>query len=71
MDRAIRIASIAAEELICSEGAPTGRSEEWTIPPGCADEYLLECVAHLCWTGEAVSRETDDGHIIVAFGSAQ
>ena len=67
-DRAHRIASAAAEELIRSEGESTGGINEYAIPQCQADEHMRECIAHLCWHGEAVSHETDDGYITVLFG---
>lgn len=67
-DRAHRIASIAAEDLICAEGTPTSGIDEYAIAQCQADDHLRECIAHLCWRGEAVIHETDDGYIIVQLG---
>ena len=64
-DRAHKIASIAAEELIRSEGERTSGIDEFAIPQCQADDFMRECIAHLCWRGEAVSHETDDGYIVV------
>ncbi len=67
-DRAHRIASAAAEELIRSEGEATSGIDEYAIPQCQADDHMRDCVAHLCWHGEAVSHETDEGYIVVQFG---
>lgn len=67
-DRAHRIASVAAEELIRSNGEATSGIDEYAIPQCQADDHMRDCVAHLCWHGEAVSHETDEGYIVVQFG---
>lgn len=68
-DRASRIATIAAEELIRCEGEKTGMAaDEFFIPRCQADEHMRDCIAHLVWIGEAVSHETDDGYIVVQLG---
>lgn len=67
-DRAHRIASDAAAALIRCMGVATGGVDEYAIPESEADDHVRECVAHLCWHGEAASWERDDGHIVVLFG---
>lgn len=67
-ERAHRIASLAAEEIIRCEGEATSGIDEYAIPQCQADDHMRECIAHLCWHGEAASHETDDGYIIVQFG---
>lgn len=67
-DRAHRIASTAAEELIRCEGEATSGIDEYAIPQCQEDEHMRECIAHLCWHGEATRHETDDGYIVVQFG---
>lgn len=67
-DRAHRIATMAAEELIRSEGTATSGIDEFSIPQCQADDHMRDCIAHLCWHGEAVSFETEDGHILVQLG---
>lgn len=67
-DRAHRIASIAAEELIRTEGYSTNGIDEYAIPQCQADNHMRECIAHLCWSGKAVSHETDEGYIVVQLG---
>jgi hypothetical protein len=67
-DRAHRITTMAAEELIRCEGAATSGIDEFAIPQCQADDHVRECIAHLCWHGEAASHETEDGYIVVQFG---
>jgi UTP:GlnB (protein PII) uridylyltransferase len=66
-DRAHRIATMAAEELIRTEGEPTGDADKFLIPQCQADDYMRECIAHLVWHGEAMSEETEDGYVMVLF----
>ena len=66
-DRAHRIATMAAEELIRTEGEPTDEADNFLIPQCQADEPMRECIAHLVWHGEVMSEETDDGYITVLF----
>ena len=66
-DRANRIASIAAEELVRTEGTPTSCPDEFSIPQCQADEHFRDCVAHLVWDGKAFATETDDGYIVIRF----
>lgn len=67
-DRAHRIATIAAEELVRTEGEATGAPDEYRIPQCQADDHMRECIDHLRWSGEAVSFETEDGQIVVQIG---
>jgi hypothetical protein len=67
-DRAHRIATMAAEELIRTEGEPTGEADTFLIPQCQADDHMRECIAHLVWHGEAMSEETEDGYVMVLFG---
>lgn len=67
-ERAHRIASLAAEEIIRCEGEATSGIDEYAIPQCQADDHMRECIAHLCWHGEAASHETDDGYIVIQFG---
>lgn len=67
-ERAHRIASIAAEMLITSEGEPISGIDVYAIPKCRADDHMRDCIAHLCWHGLAVSHETPDGYIVVQFG---
>jgi len=64
-DRAHRIATTAAEDLIRSAGESTGAADQYLIPQCQADEHMRDCIAHLVWSGEAASHETDDGYIAV------
>lgn len=67
-ERAVRIATIAAEELIRTEGTATSGIDEFSIPGCQADDHMRDCIDHLCWHGEAVQHEDDDGYIIVQLG---
>ena len=67
-DRAHRIATVAAEELIRCECEATSGIDEFAIPQCQADDHMRDCIAHLCWHGEAVSYETEDGYIVVNLG---
>lgn len=67
-DRAHRIASVAAEELIRCEGEAISGIDEYAIPQCQADDHMRDCIAHLCWHGEAISHENDDGYIVVQLG---
>ena len=64
-DRAHRIASVAAEELVRSEGTAGIAPDEFLIPQCQADDHMRDCIAHLVHSGEATSYETDDGFIVV------
>lgn len=66
-DRAHRIASIAAKELVCSE-FEQANEYQWVLPQCQADDHMRDCIAHLCWHGDAASFESDDGYIVVQFG---
>jgi len=59
-DRAHRIATMAAEELIRCEGTATSGIDEFAIPQCQADDHMRDCIAHLCWRGEAVSIAPDE-----------
>lgn len=67
-DRAHRIASMAAEELVRSEGVPTAGPDEFAIPACQVDEQMRDCIAHLVWHGLAAIEETGDGCVMVQFG---
>ena len=64
-DRAHRIATTAAEDLIRSEVESTGVADQYLIPQYMADERMRDCIAHLVWIGKAASLETDNGYIAV------
>lgn len=66
-DRAYRIATIAAEELIRSEGTTPNHPDEVLIPQCQADDHMLDCIAHLVQAGEAIAHKTEDGYIAVLF----
>lgn len=66
-DRMHRIATIAAEELIRSEGTTPNHPDEVPIPQCQADDHMLDCIAHLVQAGEAIAHKTEDGYIAVLF----
>lgn len=66
-ERANRIASVAAEGIVRTEGISTA-PDEFAIPQCQADDHMRDCIDHLLYHGEAVSFETDDGYIIVQLG---
>lgn len=66
-DRAHRIATMAAEELIRTEGEPTDEADKFLIPQCQADDHMRECIAHLVWHDEVMSEETEDGYVMVLF----
>lgn len=61
IDRALRIADIAAEELIRSEGKSTNAPDEFMIAQCQADDHTRNCIDHLRDRGLAFTHETDDG----------
>lgn len=68
VDRAVRIASNAAEELIRAEGVPTPYPDEFALAPDQIDERMQECIDHLRWHGLAVQVECDEGTVVVQLG---
>jgi hypothetical protein len=68
LQRAMRVADIAAEELVCSEGHFPGRHREYVFEHGAVDEHLLDCIEHLCWRGLATRRD-DASEIVLVLAS--
>lgn len=67
-ERAHRIATIAAQELIQSEGERIDEADTYRIPSCQVDGHTLDCIQHLCWVGKAVGHETPDGYVMVQLG---
>jgi hypothetical protein len=65
LERALRIADVAAEEIVRSEGEPTGAPDEFRIPQCQADYHIRECIGHLEYRDMAISTETEDGYLVV------
>lgn len=65
-ERAVRIAHIAAEELVVSEGRRTYCADEYefAVDELAADEHLRDCIDHLCWHGLAVKHEAADRTLV-------
>ncbi len=66
-ERAHRIASMASEEMIRTEGESTD-TDCYRIPHCQADEHMLECITHLVYHGQAISHDSDEGYIVVTLG---
>lgn len=64
-ENAHAIASVAAEELIRTEGQATSCPDEYAIPQCQADDHMRRCIKHLVWAGLAHSEKTADGYIVV------
>lgn len=68
-DRAYRIATRAAEEIIRCEGHNTDTADEFLFTGEIlADEHFQDCVAHLKWVGECVTTTIDGESLIVLLG---
>lgn len=64
-DRAHRIATMASESLVRTEGVPTSRPDEFAIQADPDDEQMRDALAHLEWHGLATSGDTGSGWIWV------
>ena len=62
--RAYRIATIAAEDAVRCRGYSTSGIDEYLIPAGEEDDFLLDCIEHLRLFGEAEVFDTDEGTFI-------
>lgn len=63
--RAVRIATVAAEELIRSAGIATSGIDEFSFAGCQVDEHTQECIDHLVAHGEAHTHTTADGYVVV------
>lgn len=60
-ERAHRIATEAAEELIRTEGRFTDNPNEFIVPPEwLGDERVEDCLEHLKWAGQCVVLENGE-----------
>ncbi len=66
-ERAHRIASIAAEELVRCEGQAASYPDEVLIPQCQVDDHMRDCIDHLDHAGLATSCDTSDGYVLVMF----
>ena len=62
-ERAHRIASVAAEALVRSQGLSTSRRDEYLIATVMADPHVRDCIEHLVWHGRAMSQAQARGHL--------
>jgi hypothetical protein len=62
-ERAHRIALLAAEALVRSQGVRTPRRDEYLIASAEADPHVRDCVEHLVWHGRAMSDTRARGHL--------
>lgn len=68
LDRAHRIATVAAEALVRSQGRRTHRQYELLLAACQLDQHLRDCIEHLAWHGRAVSRQDEFQNVVVVFG---
>ena len=65
LERAHRIATTAAEELIRSEGEHLGEDDTFGFALCQLDDHTRDCIGHLVATGQAAAHETEDGYMLV------
>lgn len=63
-----RIARVAAEELIRSEGEGVDAADQYLITPCQADDHMRDCIRYLCFEGRAAMAELESGHWLVELG---
>lgn len=68
MQRQGRIACMAAEALIRTEGVTQDATNQYLIAPCQADDHMRDCIAHLCFEGKAAVYELNDGGWLVELG---
>lgn len=68
--RADRIASVAAEALVRSQGVSTPRRDEYLIAAVMVDPHVRDCIEHLVWHGRAMSQAQahGSGALVVQLG---
>lgn len=65
LERAKRIATIAAEELVMTEGERLAEDDTYGFAACQIDEHTRDCIEHLRHHGRAAAHETDDGYLLV------
>mgnify|MGYP003610576672 FL=1 len=66
LDRAFRLATIAAEEFVRCNGIPTDTPDEFVFQGAdMADEYFQDCIEHLKLVGECVVFERGEEMIVM------
>lgn len=64
-ERAERIATTAAEELIITEGERLAEDDTYRFAACQIDDHTRECIEHLRFHGRAAAHETADGYMLV------
>lgn len=64
-ERAERIATTAAEELIITEGERLAEDDTYGFAARQIDDHTRECIEHLRFHGRAAAHETADGYMLV------
>lgn len=64
-DRAQRIATTAAQEVVMSEGERQTDDDVYCFASCQLDDHMRECIEHLCFHGLAAAHRTDDGYVLV------
>ena len=65
LERAERIATTAAEELIMTEGERLAEDDTYSFAACQIDDHTRECIEHLRFHGRAAAHETSDGYMLV------
>lgn len=65
LERAERIATTAAEELVMLEGERLAEDDTYGFAACQMDDHTRDCVAHLVFGGKAAAHETADGYVLV------
>lgn len=64
-ERAERIATTAAEEIVMTEGERLADDDTYGFAVCQIDDHIRECIEHLRYHGRAAAHETDDGYMLV------
>lgn len=65
MERAERIATTAAQELVMSEGDRIAEDDVYTFAICQMDDHTRDCIEHLRFRNLAAAHETEDGYMLV------
>ena len=64
-ERAQRIATVAAQEVVISEGEKQSEDDIYCFARCQLDDHMRECIEHLCFHGLATAYETAEGYVLV------